>query len=362
MKNHIKLSKIIFNTKMNIIVNKNKKYYRNLIKELTLYPESKEYKSIINIYIDTKKKPTTKIFNKDIFTISTRFLDIFWIYKDTKIKNIIIITKYDKTNILFKFAYYLLGKDLAAPENIFTKDLHELVFVPTQFFNLENTIIHGSCININKTSILGGVGGVGKTSATLSLKGTQTTFISDDMIIIDKYKKTYPNYAFPKIYAYNLENNKKLKKKILKSSSIINKLLFNIIGYISKSKVRKRIDPRELYTINNMQDYKINNYYLLNKTDIKYIKIIKVNSRLLSKLSWQIIEMEYSYIINQLLLHDLNCQIFNVKNNFDYKKIKINKLNINNNIFNKTNNCIIQIPKNIKHKDYLNQIKKILME
>ncbi len=362
MTNNIKLSKIIFNTKMNIIINKNKKCYRNLIKELNLYPNIKKYTSLVNIYIDTKKRPTTQIFNKNIFNISTRFLDVFWIYKNNEIKDIIIITKFDKTNIFIKMAYYFLGKDLDIPENLLCKYLHELVFVPTQFFNPENTIIHGACIKYNEnTNILGGLGGVGKTSATLQLKGTKTTFISDNMIIIDKNKMLHPNYAYPKVYAYNVDNNKKLKKEILKGSSIIYKLLFNIISKISKNHVRKRINPQRLYNINNLQHNKINNYFLLNKIDDKNLKIKKINSKLLSNLSWQIINVEYSGFINQLLLHDYKCKIYNVENHFNFKTIKENKLNLNKRIFKNTNNNLILIPKNLKHKNYLDQIKKMLI-
>lgn len=357
MNSKTKLSKIIFNTKFSIFFTKNNKYYKTIIKELKLYPNFKE-KSDINIFIDIKKKPIEEFeFKSNVFNISKSYFDICWVFNKTNVKEIIINTKYKHTNFLIKFKDYFFNKDLSFPEKLFVKDLHELVLVPTQFFNLKNTIVHGSCVTFNnKNKLFGGLGGVGKTSALLKFSNNKSYFFSDDMTIIDLNKKIHPNYAYPKIYAYNLKNNKKISKYILSDLNFIKKFLFYVIGKINGSFIRKRINPSLFYLIKKHEH--INFYYLLDKSNKNNFLIKSINSEKISILSWKIIEIEYAFFIANILKHDYKCKLYNCKNYFNYNKLLKNKLTINNLIFKSSNNFLINIPNNMKHEEYLTKIEK----
>ncbi|MFP4522976.1 MAG: hypothetical protein ACLFNM_00310 [Candidatus Woesearchaeota archaeon] len=362
----MKIKKEIAGLNFEIVYDKTRKYSKNLEKELKIYSNSEE-KEIIKIYIDTKKEPETVMNNpsiqfssENIFGIETTFMKIYWIKEKEKIKEIIIKTKYNKVNYLMNLAHYFAGKDLEKPINLITKQLHELVFIPTIFFEENKTLFHGSCIKKNNQTILiGGTGGVGKTSALLSLNGKKTYFLADDMTIIKKNRNIEPNFAYPKIYAYNLIGNRKLKKETLNKTNILKKIAFNILSKISKDMVRKRVNPKKLFLTTNNSS-KINKYIILSKGSQSKITKEIINTDIATNNTWRIIETEYSQFINHLKWHAFNCEIDNMKNNFDYAKIKQQKLSITKNILKNTENVLVKIPEKIKHEKYLKEIKEIL--
>ena len=54
-----------------------------------------------------------------------------------------------------------------------------------------------------------------KTSLELELCNRYNkNFLADDIVVVNDKGKAFPNLSYPKIYGYNLKNNKSLKRKI----------------------------------------------------------------------------------------------------------------------------------------------------
>jgi len=106
--------------------------------------------------------------------------------------------------------------------------LHELILVPFNYFFTDRAIIHASAIKnpvTGKTILLGGTGGVGKTSLELFLcNQLHFSFISDDIAVVDSTCNVFPNLSYPKIYAYNVVGNLELERVLFEDRSFWDKL------------------------------------------------------------------------------------------------------------------------------------------
>jgi len=88
------------------------------------------------------------------------------------------------------------------------------MLIPSIYFNKNLAPVHcaGVSDHENRAILIGGTGGVGKTSLEMELcRNYGCSFINDDISVLDSDGWVYPNLAFPKIYGYNLENNDKVK-------------------------------------------------------------------------------------------------------------------------------------------------------
>ena len=288
-----------------------------LFRELSIYPTSHQ-ESNTEIHI-VKKLPDFDNVNSNP-KIHRTFPNGFG-YQFDKIKVVFVVGKKMKIYvqpILGSFLRTKLNKikriDFESPLERFGMIFHELVLVPMVFLLKEYALIHASAFKSpsGKVSLIGGTGGVGKTSLEVFFcqrKGF--SFLADDISVIDSKGSIFPNLSFPKIYGYNLVKNQPLKKAIFENRGVFDRLQWSIMkNLLGPSYVRRRIDPSKVYKIEN-QAQKIDNYYILSRTSSDEIKCRAISSEIASRMTIDIILAEYSQILRHIHWHNYNCTIGN---------------------------------------------------
>jgi len=232
--------------------------------------------------------------------------------------------------------------------------LHELIFVPMCYLYDDIAPIHCSGIkNNNGAFLFGGTGGVGKTSILLTLsKRGDISFVNDDIGIISKDGFVYPNYAFPKIYAYNTKNNAYIEKELLKNKTLANKLQWRIIKNINPSKVRRRIKPDKLYSIDKKQVFNLDSYFIFNIGLFDDIRIKPISVETAATATLEIFKSEYSIINRHFFWHKFNSVINANKIKLDLDSVFKTWHCIYLNAFKNVNLYVINVPQRITQSEF----------
>ncbi|MGY6561705.1 MAG: hypothetical protein ACXITV_06330 [Luteibaculaceae bacterium] len=169
-------------------------------------------------------------------------------------------------NILYKGIQKFTSNQFTVREEYIGQIFHELV-LPILFSHLFfATPIHGAAFNYNgKTFLIGGEGGVGKTSIELELcYNKQALFITDDIAFLNG-NTIYPNFNYPKIYKYNLENKKSLEELLTKDFGFFRKLHWKVFQLIFNKPPRIRINPTKYFKVGSSSalDY----YFIVERTN-----------------------------------------------------------------------------------------------
>lgn len=239
---------------------------------------------------------------------------------------------------------------------------HELILVPSAFFFPDLTVIHASAINDNGIVLFGGTGGVGKTSLELELcTNLNKSFFADDIVFANAKGLSFPNLSYPKLYGYNLSDNKELKNKLFKNAGVMNKIHWHSRKSISPNFVRRRVNPTHLYKHVEQHPTKIKAFYILIKDGTtKKIEVSKISSAKASKLNRLVIETEYHVFYKHLLWDEFNSIISSKDTILSFTEL-MNRIETNLcEALENIDSFVVKIPIEISHKDYLNQISKIL--
>lgn len=177
------------------------------------------------------------------------------------------------------------------------QDLHELVLVPTAIL-LGRLPIHAAAISLNGGAYLvGGTGGVGKSSTLLKAAGNlgseQVYFLSDDISILSRQGYVSPNLAWPKIYGYNFRFLGAAKSP-LSSVGLLNKLHFYLKKWIQgESAVRRKMNPNEVFRIPG-EDFPLRGYRILIRGTAESVSERSISFSEAAQLTFEIISGEYN--------------------------------------------------------------------
>ncbi len=334
-----------------------------LEKELSIYPQSNKNTSDIDIYF-VEKLLLDEIYSSSPAihkTFKNGFLANFGsnkilFKKEEKLKIYIQINK--TKNFLGKFRSIGYRYNI---ENV-GQILHELILVPINFFYSDRALIHASSmknLNTNKTLMFGGTGGVGKTSLELLLcKELDYSFISDDIaIVVDK--KVFPNLSYPKIYAYNVEENKNFENLLFKGRNLIDKIQWNFLKkFKGLNRVRRAISPDKIYSSIEIEGNNIDEYYLLFRTNnVNSVEFEEINYNQASQLTLDIIKNEYHSVLQHITWHEYNANLMNFESILNTEQIYSNWLNTYMNMFKNIKSTIVKIPIDIQHDEFLSQMR-----
>jgi len=187
--------------------------------------------------------------------------------------------------------------------------LHELVLVPVTFLDPGIAPVHGSAISINgEVAIFSGTGGVGKSSAMLiaaKLKDERISFMADDMALLSNEGLVNGNFAWPKVYGYNL-NSLPDKVDLLRGRNFADKLhFFAKIRLANGDKVRRKVSPLALFP--SIQDQgRLSSLTFMFRANTTKFKIEKVDVERAAHLSLAIMEGEYGDIYKYLAWTEYN--------------------------------------------------------
>jgi hypothetical protein len=176
----------------------------------------------------------------------------------------------------------------------FEQVLHELVLVPTAHFFPDLAVVHAACVGSEEGCfLLTGTGGVGKSSAMLSVSGENDIgFVSDDIAILDKNGIVYPNFAWPKIYGYNCEGNN-FSQVLLKGRGMFDRLHFFLRNRLNPNKVRRKIKPNDLFKKVFSKGVALKGVYFLFKESCDQIEVSELSSAEATRAAINVMNAEY---------------------------------------------------------------------
>lgn len=269
-----------------------------------------------------------------------------------------------KRNALINYLKKLNNIQYCTIDERITQVLYELVLVPLIYFDKSKFLLHSSAFKKKNGGaiLIGGTGGVGKTSLELELcMNRGFSFIADDISIVDDENYIWSNLSYPKIYAYNLKNNDKLKNRIFKNRSFSDKLAWKFKHFLNgPAGVRRTISPIEAFGTCQIQKTKIDKYYILIKSNVEKIKLEKISNKKATMMSLSVMQAEYYSFNNHILWHDFNCQalskepILNLNETFNRWQM------ISEKVFENFGCYIIHIPFNISHKEFTNSVAQLI--
>jgi len=335
-----------------------------LIDELSIYDKAQE-QADVNLYIVDDVNLECVYSNTPSIhkTVENGFLADFSgnkvLYKKEGVLEIYVELNKRK-NFLRKFISMEYKNNI---ENI-GQLLHELVFIPINFFIGNKTIIHSSSMKntiTGKSVMIGGTGGVGKTSLELMLcRDLNYSFISDDIAVVDDECNIYPNLASPKIYAYNLAGNDSLKSLIFKKRNFMDKLQWWFIKNIrGNNNVRRAVSPQLLYKNYETCKNRLGDYFVLYKSnDVNEITVTELDAKEASSLTLDIMKNEYHSVFQHITWHEYNCRLMNFKPIVVLDSILAKWLGTYNEIFKSIKCYSVKIPVDISHEQFLSEMKK----
>ena len=177
------------------------------------------------------------------------------------------------------------------------KHLHELMLVGTaqMFFPDRLLFVHGSAMVAPNGDgvIIGGTGGVGKTSLCLELaRSGGFGFLADDMVGVDPSGVVHLNASWPKIYAYNVAGDPELERRLLAGRSLVDRLHWYARRH-APSRVRRAIDPRVLHAA-VAESAPLRRVYLVFRTDDTDVRVEAVSPSVAADVSACIIDAEHA--------------------------------------------------------------------
>ena len=241
--------------------------------------------------------------------------------------------------------------------------IHEMVLVPATYFFDDLTLVHCSTFTkAGKAIMVGGTGGSGKTSLSIELcMNRGYKFVNDDIAVVDKTGKVYPNLAFPKIYGYNLTGNWKLEKMIFQNRSLIDKLIWKIkYLLLGANKVRRKISPESAFGSYQKEPVKLTGYYILSRVNETEIKFDFIESGKAAEITSQIIQQEYFNFNNHILWHEVNCKLNGTEPVLKLTEIQSKMNQINHDVMNGFFCKTIKIPIKIDHAKYISEVTVLI--
>ena len=346
-------------------------HFAELEEELSFYPdyetEPDESRRIIISIVDKPGSDTISTNPSSInvfetgFAMNLGYALIRWnlsSLKDNIIKIELIPGKGHKGLRGFVKRFRSIGYEIF-PEDI-GKIIHELILVPVTFFFKDKIILHGASLynKVHKRSIvLGGTGGVGKTSALLRLgKGKDWVFLSDDIVVVDSEGIIYPNYSYPKIYAYNTMNNKPLERLILKKNGLPGKFQWKSIKRYNRSRVRRRLSPDLLYNTDYLEPALDCNLFLFRCNHPKSTGVERIDSKISTQLEMQIILAEYDTFFRYLRWYEYNAMGLGLEAYAKMDEFVENYSALSEEVFSKANNYLFKLGTNSSFEEYTNSI------
>lgn len=184
---------------------------------------------------------------------------------------------------------------------------HELALVPAAHWMSDLAVVHASALSApsGEVTMIGGTGGVGKTSLMLELclqRGY--AFIADDIGFVRDDGWVYPNLAYPKIYAYNLEDNSELARRVLKGRGIADRLQWAASRARGPHYARRRIAPNHLFGAINGKGGPLKRYVVLVREDRSAIDVSTLAPERAASVAATLMPPEYSQFYHHVYWHE----------------------------------------------------------
>lgn len=257
------------------------------------------------------QNPKTVLVEADSITFRFGYIDVTWrgIHDSVHVHMAVSSNRLD-------WRRKLLGWQYTHPIEDIGQFFHELVLVPTflLFFSDEIAVIHASASETAKGQgiLLAGTGGVGKTSLALELGRTHgSRFLADDISFVSQLGVIWPNFSYPKIYGYNLQNDPELAANLLGSRSVPDRMAWHLRRWLwSPSQVRRRVDPASLYSSGLGSPTKLDRVVFLFRQNVDSLSMESLAPSIAAEMASTILAAEYSSaLFDPLALYSYNQKV-----------------------------------------------------
>lgn len=244
--------------------------------------------------------------------------------------------------------------------------LNEFVLVPMTMFFSNYLLIHSSGLTSPTTGraiLLGGTGGVGKTSLELELcRKHKFGFLNDDIAIVDNNGMVHPNLAFPKIYAYNLQNQGDLRQRVFDNKPWHNKLAWTLKTTLQgMSATRRKMSPQDLFPVVCDQPVALGQYIILNRTTSSKATLHEISGNQAAAQSLKVIQTEYFPVYNHFYWHEYNALCGNYAPIIHNNKIFDRWNTLSKTLFNTIPCYQLNIPATMPHQEFMREISAMLL-
>jgi hypothetical protein len=181
--------------------------------------------------------------------------------------------------------------------------LHELVVVPAALLTPGLVPLHASAVAVGGGALLiGGTGGVGKTTLATRACLRGAAFMADDITVASVNGTAFPNLAYPKIYAYNVEQDYELRRRVLANRGVTDRVQWWLRRRFGAKMVRRAVSPSILSLAPNPTETGIARYSLLVRdTSAVDISIRPISPESAARFSAAVMTAEYMSVTRHFL-------------------------------------------------------------
>jgi hypothetical protein len=186
---------------------------------------------------------------------------------------------------------------------------HELVLVPALFLRREFAPVHaaGFVAPAGGAILVGGTGGVGKSSLALELcRRRGFAFLADDIALVSSDGRAWPNLAYPKVYAYNVIGNAELRRTILTDRSAVDRLHWRYRTMRAPGTVSRRVAPARLYDRVAADGAPVSAYWMLAREVGGSLEVQELSAVRAADMAVAVLEAEYGVFTRHLRWHEFN--------------------------------------------------------
>lgn len=350
-----------------VVINSSTEYEDLVLDSVDLYHDCKSEHTDIIVHIGKNSVFTIESTNPKLlsncdsgFITRYRNVEISWGYIDS-ILNVYVNLK--EKSKLRDFVSKVVSMEFATQSQMIGQILHELVLVPMNYFYGDCFPIHAATVCKNNNSYLfTGTGGVGKSSALLSLKDAGYSFHSDDIVLINKDGTTFGNMARPKIYGYNCEGNR-IQSLLLKDRGRLDKAHFLLKKKYNPSKVRRKICPKELFNGSISLSAEAEKMFYLFREDVSEFSVSEINDLKIARdMAVSVISAEYIEFHRFIEWHNYNSIALGKKPLLNIEEVKKNWHLTLDSALKNVQVYKVSIPINMPHEEYQKSIKALIDE
>lgn len=186
---------------------------------------------------------------------------------------------------------------------------HELVLIPAVYFDPHRFLLHAAGVEAptGDVTLIGGTGGVGKTSLEIELcRSHGYRFVADDIVVGSPDGTIWPNLAFPKIYGYNLAENPAMERDIFAGRSFLDKLQWRYRVARNPAGIRRRVSPGRLYGDYSREGGRLHRYIIIAREHRPDIHITDLDASTAARMSVRVMEAEYGIFHQHLCWSEFN--------------------------------------------------------
>jgi hypothetical protein len=241
---------------------------------------------------------------------------------------------------------------------------HELVMVPSAYFLPGRILLHASALQDSRgVTLVGGTGGVGKTSLELELcRNHGYRFVADDVAVLSEGGHVWPNLAFPKIYGYNLEGERELSRILLGNRGLGDRLLWRMHASRGLHRVRRRISPVELYGGYSPSGGPLRKYVFISRELRDDFVVEPVNPAAMAALSLPVMKAEYEIFHRHLEWHRMNRQLMGETTTFTTEAVFQRWADGVVRALDGVVCHVVHAPKNIAHEEFRSKMSALVLE